>query len=135
LQHKVVSSSYSTSEAIQISSPVDISQGRKQLAFSHDNTAQTESCSSGGRQRHPREDEHNGNSSSVATQRPRNRRILTPPQAADLLGCDDKTITRWSRKGYIPAHPMGEGKKKYWRFFEDELIDWLMGQTNGALAA
>ncbi|WP_348263956.1 helix-turn-helix domain-containing protein [Telmatobacter sp. DSM 110680] len=63
------------------------------------------------------------------------RRILTPVLAAQLFGCDDKTITRWARDGYIPAHPIGTGKKNYWRFFEDELIDWLMDQKNGALAA
>jgi len=63
------------------------------------------------------------------------RRILTPVQAAELLGCDDKSITRWAREGYIPAHPIGRGKKKYWRFFEDELIDWLLDQKNGAFAA
>jgi len=63
------------------------------------------------------------------------RRILTPVQAAELLECDDKTITRWARQGYIPAHPIGQGKKKYWRFFEDELIDWLTDQKNEAAAA
>jgi excisionase family DNA binding protein len=63
------------------------------------------------------------------------RRILTPVEAAELFGCDDKTITRWARQRYIPAHPLGQGKKKYWRFFEDELIDWLLGQRNGAFAA
>ena len=63
------------------------------------------------------------------------RRILTPLQAAELLKNDDKTITRWARLGYIPAHPMGQGKKKCWRFFEDELIAWLMDQKNGAFAA
>ena len=57
------------------------------------------------------------------------RRILTPTQAAELLGIDDKTVTRWARNAYLPAHPMGEGKKKYWRFFEDELIGWLMSQN------
>ena len=62
-------------------------------------------------------------------------RILTPFQAAELLECDDKTITRWARQGYIPAHPIGQGKKKYWRFFEDELIAWLTAQKNGAFAA
>jgi hypothetical protein len=62
-------------------------------------------------------------------------RILTPVQAGELFGCDDSTMTRWAREGYIPAHPIGHGKKKFWRFFEDELIDWLTGQKNGAFAA
>ena len=76
-----------------------------------------------------------GTQPSLSTLERRERRILTPRQAAELLSCDEKTITRWARKGYLPAHPLGEGKKKYWRFFEDELFDWLNGQTNGALAA
>ena len=65
----------------------------------------------------------------------RSRRILTPVHAAELFGCDDKTITRWARNGYLPAHPIGEGKKRYWRFFEDKLIDWLKAQKNGERAA
>ena len=60
---------------------------------------------------------------------------MTPQQAASFLGLDDKTITRWARKRYLPAHPMGEGKKKYWRFFEHELLTWLLGQSDVAMAA
>ena len=55
---------------------------------------------------------------------------MTPLQAAAFLGLDDKTITRWARKRYLPAHPMGEGKRKFWRFFEHELVAWLNTQTN-----
>jgi excisionase family DNA binding protein len=60
---------------------------------------------------------------------------MTPQQAAAFLGLDDKTITRWARKHYLPAHPMGEGKKKYWRFFEHELLAWLLSQSDRAVAA
>lgn len=58
--------------------------------------------------------------------RTHSKRPMTPQQAAAFLGLDDKTITRWARKRYLPAHPMGEGKRKYWRFFEDELLAWLV---------
>jgi excisionase family DNA binding protein len=61
-------------------------------------------------------------------------RPMIPQQAAAFLGLDDKTITRWARQGYIPAHPLGEGKRKFWRFFEHELVAWLNAQTNGAAA-
>jgi excisionase family DNA binding protein len=57
-------------------------------------------------------------------------KFINPREAAAFLGLDDKTITRWARKGYIPAHPMGEGKRKSWRFVEQELSDWLMKSTN-----
>jgi len=55
---------------------------------------------------------------------------MTPKSAAAFLGLDEKTITRWARKGYLPAHPLGEGKRKFWRFLENELSDWLAAQTN-----
>jgi excisionase family DNA binding protein len=60
---------------------------------------------------------------------------MTPQQAAAFLALDVKTITRWARRGYLPAHPMGEGKRRFWRFFEDELLAWLLNQADVAVAA
>lgn len=57
---------------------------------------------------------------------------MDPREAAEYLRLDEKTITRWARKGYMPAHPLGEGKRKFWRFLEHELVDWLYAHTNGA---
>lgn len=71
----------------------------------------------------------------VAPSTPPSPRPMNPQQAASFLGLDDKTITRWARKRYLPAHPMGEGKKKYWRFFEHELLTWLLGQSDLPVAA
>jgi excisionase family DNA binding protein len=59
---------------------------------------------------------------------------MTPSEAAAYLGLDVKTITRWARQGYLPAHPLGEGKRKFWRFFESELREWLAAKTNGLAA-
>jgi excisionase family DNA binding protein len=55
---------------------------------------------------------------------------LTPQAAAEYLGLDVKTVTRWARMGYLPAHPLGEGKRKFWRFLESELSAWLVARTN-----
>jgi excisionase family DNA binding protein len=55
--------------------------------------------------------------------------------AAAYLGLDVKTVTRWARQGYLPAHPLGEGKRKFWRFFEGELKEWLDSKTNKKDAA
>jgi excisionase family DNA binding protein len=60
----------------------------------------------------------------------RSSRPMDPKEAAEYLRLDARTVTRWARQGYIPAHPLGEGKRKFWRFFEHELIDWLSSQTN-----
>ena len=62
-------------------------------------------------------------------------RPMTPLQAAAFLELDDKTITRWARQGYIPGHPLGEGKRRFWRFYEHELVAWLNGHTNERRAA
>jgi len=58
-------------------------------------------------------------------------RPMTPKSAAAYLGLDEKTVTRWARCGYLPAHPLGEGKRKFWRFLEPELEAWLAAKTNG----
>jgi hypothetical protein len=55
---------------------------------------------------------------------------LTPVEAAALLKMDDRTLIRWARVGYAPAHPMGEGHRRMWRFFEDELLSWIAAQSN-----
>jgi excisionase family DNA binding protein len=65
----------------------------------------------------------------------RSSKPLTPKDAASFLGLDEKTITRWCRKGYLPAHPLGEGKRKFWRLLESELLAFLAAQNNGACFA
>jgi excisionase family DNA binding protein len=60
---------------------------------------------------------------------------LTPDAAAEYLGLDVKTVTRWARQGYLPGHPLGEGKRKFWRFFESELQEWLAAKSNRSDAA
>lgn len=63
------------------------------------------------------------------------QRPLTPVEAGEFLGLDDKTVTRWARQGYLPGHPLGEGKRRFWRFLEGELSDWLASKTNQQEAA
>jgi excisionase family DNA binding protein len=72
-----------------------------------------------------------GMSERVEVQAPKIARPMTPKKAAEYLGLDEKTITRWARCGYLPAHPLGEGKRKFWRFLEPELEEWLAAKNNG----
>jgi hypothetical protein len=53
-------------------------------------------------------------------------------EAAEYLRLEARLVTDWGRKGYIPGHPRGEGKRRIWRFLEHELADWLNSQTNRA---
>jgi hypothetical protein len=59
--------------------------------------------------------------------------LLSPEEAAKVLQMDHRTLIYWARRGYVPAHPMGEGKRKLWRFLEHELIEWVkvQGSTTG----
>jgi Helix-turn-helix domain len=61
---------------------------------------------------------------------PTKRNLLTPVEAAMLLHMDHRTLIRWARVGYVPAHPLGEGRRRLWRFFEDELLAWVGSQSN-----
>jgi len=54
--------------------------------------------------------------------------ILKPDEAAALLQMDARTLVKWARQGYVPSHPLGEGKRRLWRFFEDELLQWVGAQ-------
>ena len=51
--------------------------------------------------------------------------LLDAQEAAQILRMDKRTLVRWARIGYVPAHPLGEGKRKLWRFREHELLAWV----------
>lgn len=55
-------------------------------------------------------------------------------EAARVVGMDSRTLVRWARRGYVPAHPLGEGKRRIWRFFESELLEWVKRQQNGCVS-
>jgi hypothetical protein len=58
------------------------------------------------------------------------KNVMTAADAAILLEMDPRTLIRWSRSGYVPAHPLGEGRRRMWRFFRDELLAWVAAQSN-----
>ena len=62
----------------------------------------------------------------------RPNRPLDSKEAAAVLKMNDRTLVRWARCGYVPAHPLGEGKRRLWRFFEAELLEWVERQANSS---
>lgn len=54
--------------------------------------------------------------------------LLNAEEAAEILRMDSRTIVRWARLGYLPAHPLGEGRRKVWRFLEHELLQWVQAR-------
>jgi excisionase family DNA binding protein len=60
------------------------------------------------------------------------RKFLTPNQAAEYLGgLSGRTVTRWAREGYLPSYPIGEGKRRLWRFLEGDLVKWMLARRTG----
>jgi excisionase family DNA binding protein len=60
------------------------------------------------------------------------RRFLTPEDAAEYLGgIHSRTVTGWAREGYLPAYPVGEGKRRLWRFLERDLEQWMRARCTG----
>ena len=58
-----------------------------------------------------------------------NLRILDATEAAALIRMDSRTLIRWARLGHVPAHPLGEGKRRLWRFIEAELLEWFVQRS------
>jgi excisionase family DNA binding protein len=59
-------------------------------------------------------------------------RFLTADDAAIYLGgLNSRTVTRWEREGYLPAFPIGEGKRRLWRFRQTDLEEWMIGRRQG----
>jgi hypothetical protein len=60
------------------------------------------------------------------------QRFLDPEQAAVFLGgLNSRTVTRWAREGYLPAYPIGEGKRRLWRFLDSDLEQWMLARRTG----
>lgn len=62
------------------------------------------------------------------------RKFLNPLEAAEFLGgLNPRTVTKWAREGYLPAIPVGEGKRRLWRFLECDLEQWMLSRRTGTL--
>jgi len=62
-------------------------------------------------------------------------RFLNSDEAAVFLGgINSRTLTRWAREGYVPAYPVGEGKRRLWRFLERDLEVWMLARRTGEVA-
>jgi excisionase family DNA binding protein len=62
-------------------------------------------------------------------------KFLTAEEAAAYLGgLNSRTVTRWAREGYLPAYPIGEGKRRLWRFLETDLEQWMLSRRTGQIS-
>jgi hypothetical protein len=49
---------------------------------------------------------------------------------ARFLSLSRKHILKLAIHGVIPAHPLGAGQRKTWRFLLSELRDWMLTNAN-----
>ena len=50
-------------------------------------------------------------------------------EAARFLKVNRRTLLHWARQRVLPAHPLGRGSRKTWRFLLSELDHWLRAQV------
>lgn len=54
-------------------------------------------------------------------------------RAAAYLSMSRKTLLKKARAGRLPGHPIGDGRKKMWRFRISELDRWMQTEvTSGS---
>jgi excisionase family DNA binding protein len=51
-------------------------------------------------------------------------------EAAKFLHINRRTVLQMARNAIIPAHPLGDGRRKLWRFLLSELDEWMRSRIN-----
>lgn len=53
-------------------------------------------------------------------------------RAAAYLSMSRKTLLKKARAGRLPGHPIGDGRKKMWRFRISELDRWMQTEVTSS---
>ena len=64
--------------------------------------------------------------SYVSLADPMDEQLLTPPQVAERLQVNERTVTQWLRKGYLRGFKIG----KEWRVSAADLKNFLNASAN-----
>jgi len=56
-------------------------------------------------------------------------------EAARFLCIHPRTLQQLARAGIVPAHPLGCGPRRFWRFLLSELDDWLRSRIDSSRGA
>jgi hypothetical protein len=59
--------------------------------------------------------------------------FVAADMAAKFLCLTRRRVLEMARAGEIPAHPIGRGKRKQWRFRLSELVEAFVGEKPGSL--
>lgn len=55
---------------------------------------------------------------------------VSADEAALFLALHRRTVLKLARMGAIPAHPLGDGPRRIWRFLLSELDSWMRNRVN-----
>ena len=58
--------------------------------------------------------------------------FVAPDMAAKFLCITRRRVLEMARTGEIPAHPVGRGRRKQWRFRLSELADAFVAEKPGS---
>jgi len=58
--------------------------------------------------------------------------FVDPNRAAEFLSMTRRCVLEMARAREIPAHPVGRGKRKQWRFRLSELADAFVAEKPGS---
>lgn len=61
-------------------------------------------------------------------------RFVDAAEAATFLSISRKHLLRLSRQGHVPAHPLGFGSRRTWRFLLSELRAYVLARRAVPLA-
>jgi excisionase family DNA binding protein len=61
--------------------------------------------------------------------------FVTPEEAAAFLRMSPITIKKMAREGKLPAHPIGEGPRKRWRFRISELASHMSSRVKSVVSS
>jgi excisionase family DNA binding protein len=60
--------------------------------------------------------------------------FVTAQEAANFLAITKRRLLELARRGHIPAHPIGNGSRKTWRFRLSEIANSLEAKGKGQVA-
>lgn len=62
-------------------------------------------------------------------------RFVDADRAAQFLSLSRKHILKLAIRGLIPAHPIGLGQRKTWRFLLSEVREWMVSNNHHGVKA
>lgn len=58
--------------------------------------------------------------------------FVSAMEASQFVRLHPATVQRLAREGALPAHPVGSGQRRRWRFLLSELQQWLASRSHEA---